>query len=790
MTTHIKKLKIQGFKSFAKPTEVIFDRNFSVILGPNGAGKSNITDAICFVLGRLGMKSLRAERASNLIYNGGKVGNAAKEASVELVLDNSAKLFSLDNPEVKITRIVREKGISIYKINDETKTRQEVLELLAQADIDPEGFNIILQEEIAKFVEMHPEERREVIEEVAGISIYEERKGKSLRELEKTDEKLKEVGTILNERISYLKNLDKERAQALKYANLRKYITRDKATLVFKRLQEKKKEAEKINSKISEEEQKTSKVKSEISKLQEKISNLNIEIDSINKEIEKATGLESEKLHSDIAQTRAEIAAFTVRLENFNEQLANLNERELQLQETIKKTGPEIEQLKKEKEKSYAKEIDLPSLKQELNLIAASLKNANESLIQLFSEFSRKISLLKSEFSKGKIRAEKIAELLEIIGENQKKSVNILEKLEQNSKELSKLTGARIGEGKNFELEISIREKEIERIKLILKRSIKEKSELEGRISELRGELGIKEKHAVIQEKNEKELYTNFQKLFNKRTALQDNIKQHEQKTFDFRRELHLCEDSNNSFKIAKAKIDAELESLESEYSQYQEVELNQHDSLAELENKIKNHEQQLLEIGGVNMRALEIYDKVKEEYEGVAERVTKLEQEKQEILNIITEIDKKKKKIFMKTLVQLNETFSNNFASLSAKTAFLALENEEDPFSGGLDIRVRIAKGKYLDVSSLSGGERALVALSLIFSIQALKPYHFYILDEIDASLDKRNSERLATLIKDNIKNAQYIIISHNDSVINQGNVLYGVSMQDGISKVLSLKV
>jgi chromosome segregation protein len=94
------------------------------------------------------------------------------------------------------------------------------------------------------------------------------------------------------------------------------------------------------------------------------------------------------------------------------------------------------------------------------------------------------------------------------------------------------------------------------------------------------------------------------------------------------------------------------------------------------------------------------------------------------------------------------------------------------------------------LDVSSLSGGERALVALSLIFAIQDYKPYHFYVFDEIDASLDKRNSERLANLIKENIRKAQYIIISHNDSVINEGNTIYGVSMQEGVSKVVGLKI
>ena len=100
------------------------------------------------------------------------------------------------------------------------------------------------------------------------------------------------------------------------------------------------------------------------------------------------------------------------------------------------------------------------------------------------------------------------------------------------------------------------------------------------------------------------------------------------------------------------------------------------------------------------------------------------------------------------------------------------------------------MSKGKYFDVTSLSGGEQTLVALSLLFAIQEYKPYHFYIFDEIDAALDKRNSERLSALLKKYIKAGQYIIITHNDAIITDSNSLYGVSMQDGVSKIFSLKM
>src|SRR3990167_5618953 len=223
---YIKKLVINGFKSFAKKTEILFGREVNVILGPNGSGKSNIADALCFVLGRLSIKSMRASKARNLLFMGSKYVKPVQEASVDLVFDNSDKTISIDKEEVHLTRIVRRNGMSVYKINGEVKTRAEVIELLAQAGIDPHGFNLILQGQIQSIVKMHSEERRKIIEEVAGISIYELQKAKSLHELEKTDEKLKEISSILRERTIYMRNLDKERSQALRFKELESNVKR------------------------------------------------------------------------------------------------------------------------------------------------------------------------------------------------------------------------------------------------------------------------------------------------------------------------------------------------------------------------------------------------------------------------------------------------------------------------------------------------------------------------------------------------------------------------------------
>jgi len=146
-----------------------------------------------------------------------------------------------------------------------------------------------------------------------------------------------------------------------------------------------------------------------------------------------------------------------------------------------------------------------------------------------------------------------------------------------------------------------------------------------------------------------------------------------------------------------------------------------------------------------------------------------------------------------MRTFTSLNENFRRIFSAINPKErdASLVLENPESPFEAGIDIKVKITGKKYLDIRSLSGGEKTMTALSFIFAIQEYEPHSFYILDEVDAALDKHNSEKLAKLVRDYVKKAQYLIISHNDAIISEADSLYGVSMNEhGITNVTSLKI
>ncbi|MEX0932902.1 MAG: chromosome segregation SMC family protein [Candidatus Pacearchaeota archaeon] len=950
---YIKKLVMHGFKSFPRKTEMPFDKNINVILGPNGSGKSNLSDALCFVLGRLSIKSMRAAKARNLIFLGTKAAGPAKEAMVEIIFDNSDKVFSLKTPEISIKRIVKRSGQSTYKVNNETKTRQEVLSVLAQAGIDSNGFNLILQGEIHNFARMHSEERRKIIEEVSGISIYESRKEKAMKELYKTEERLKEVAAILRERTSYLNNLERERQQALRFKKLEKDVKICKASIINQKLKAKEKEAEKINSDIEEKNKQISKIKKIIVEINGEIEKNNSKIDEINSNIQKSTGFEQEKLNQEIANLRAEMAGINVRIENYENKLSQVLSQKKELEESVKDEEKEINELKTEPVRNSKKEKDAESKKKELeileeerkkfymakselksvrqiiedkkslldnyssesNLILNQVENITKELFdkntnqeklnalrKSISEKSEKIEILKIKESqiqkssdeksyevknqdtlkekiskldicpvcKSQVTEKHLKEVNETadnlikalkkeIEEDNKKIEEIIKEKEVLSKEIKELwekarnyekdltrissieekiiqlkrveekikslkteienlenkrrnlernIDGNINLEKKYETlqievqeislrtkenlneEITFKQKELERVKISLKQILREESDLNEDLETNQKEK--EEKEMILEEKKfkESELSKKFEKLIAEREILQKSTRDSEIRISENQNKIHNNEQDINHLSIDKSRVKAEIENYQTDILDYPGVQIiNSNKEL--LESKLEKTKELLSKIGTVNLLSLEVYDSIKKEYDTVREKAEIIEKEKSDILRIIHDIDLKKKKTFMQTFEALNEKFSRNFSSLSSKgIVSLEIEDKKDPFSAGVNIIVKTGHGKYFDVTSLSGGEQTLVALSLIFAIQELKPYAFYVLDEIDAALDKRNSERLAELLKKYMQNGQYIVITHNDEIITNASTLYGISMHEGISKITSMRL
>ncbi len=1143
--TYITKLHLHGFKSFAKPTTLDLNQGYNCIIGANGSGKTNIADAVVFVLGSLSAKTMRAEKAASLIFNGGKKGAPMSHAEVSIFFSNESREFPLDHKEIKVSRIIKDNGNSVYRINDETVTRQQVLDLMSHAKIDPDGHNIVLQGDIVRFAEMKPEERREIIENIAGISVYEDKKKQALSELNKVDAKLNEAEIILTERKTYLRELKKDRDHALKYRELEKNIKSNKATILHKDIKDRESKRDEVNSRLASYSKEIEKINSKVKELKTKTDNLKVEVEDLNKDIEQKGEVEALKLQKEIEGLKTESARKSERLSTCTNEIEKINTRIRQLNESLKETentisglenakkdienriislekkenklnsdikdfkekhhlmdSTELEKVEKQFEslqadvhklnddynetlqKKYHLEAQLKHLGEQIEeaekLEAASeIKKISDSAKKLSSDLEKEktnnssalsqlsrarhaineyntelfrlqarhasrqefvaadmaikkilgmnkpgvfglvtdLVKVKPEYSLAmeiaagsriksiivdsdktaadcikvlketkmgtcifvplnKIRPNppagsseegvignalglveydqkfKIAlsyifgstlivkdvetarrigvgkhrmvtiegDLFEVSGaiiggyrrarqasffretdadkrmeeleekiEHNKKLIDLLEKkiiesdntidelrekknnfeaelaklektssilnLKELKKESEKLRKEKtFDEAEKLEDELEEKRKELENIRILRDKTrsgtkdlrnpeiaaslskldesrsktreetvqsrtelknielqlsniyIPEKSKthqiIRQHIKELEDfmlekatlERYLRDSASVLKQKEaqEEKFQKDYKNLFVKRSRLSEETTKREVAISSEEEKIREIESKVNNANISRAKIIAELESLQKEYEPYQGTSLRHSISEDELKSEIKKFEKLMIEMGNVNLRALEIYESIEKEYEELLNKAERLKQEKEAVLSMMQEIDSKKKGRFMKTFREITSNFENIFLSLSTKgQAFLELENKENPFEGGVDVKLKMAGNKYLDIRAMSGGEKTLTALAFIFAIQEFEPAPFYFLDEVDAALDKTNSELLSKLVSKYSQDAQYLLISHNDAIVTDASIIYGVTMQENaVSKVVSLKL
>lgn len=248
------------------------------------------------------------------------------------------------------------------------------------------------------------------------------------------------------------------------------------------------------------------------------------------------------------------------------------------------------------------------------------------------------------------------------------------------------------------------------------------------------------------------------------------------------------------SFKARRRELEPQLETATKELIDAG-VEINKLEpveiSIDEITSKIQRLEKRMEELGDVNMRALTTYDEVLTRQTELKEQIETLSKERKEILERMKGYEQLKKETFMKTYNHINENFKEVFHQLSEGEGELVLEVPEDPLSGGLDMKVSIRDKKHQRLGSLSGGEKSLTALAFVFAIQRYMPSPFYAFDEVDASLDTMNVERIAQMVQNQSKDTQFIVVSHRRPMIESANRTLGVTQKEkGITKVTGIKL
>ena len=354
---YLKRLEMQGFKSFADKTVLELMPGITTVIGPNGSGKSNISDAIRWVLGEQSMKSLRGTKSLDVIFAGTQNRKSLGFAEASLVFDNSDGSLPIEYTEVTVTRKIYRSGETGYYINKTPCRLKDVLELFMDTGIGKDGYSIIGQGKIDEILSNKSEDRRHIFEEAAGIVKYRTRKEESEKKLEHTKLNLLRINDIITEIEGNLEPLQAQADKAKKYLNLREELKNIEIGLFVYNINKYKNELEKVVQDIEVMQNQCNDEEGKLEKVQLLKEELKSSIDEITENIESMSnlGFESQKqieqLNSDINVAKTRITNNNENTERYKKEIEEQNENIKSLKEEIEQKEAKKDSLKQNKEK-------------------------------------------------------------------------------------------------------------------------------------------------------------------------------------------------------------------------------------------------------------------------------------------------------------------------------------------------------------------------------------------------------------------------------------------------------
>ncbi len=726
---YLKSLEISGFKSFAKKATLNFNSPISAIVGPNGSGKSNVAEGFRFVLGEQSIKAMRGKRGEDLIFNGGGEGARVNRAGVKVVFDNSKRNFKLDFDEVSIERVVHRDNSNEYFINGSPVRLKDIVELLSDGHIGASGHHIISQGEADRILNANIRERREMIEDALGLKTYQYKKIESERKLTKTEENMKSVESLRREIAPHLKFLKKQVEKVEKVAELREDLRK-----IYKEY-----------------------LKREEIYLKNERSRIDLEKNPLNKELPI--------LDQEIAIAR--------------KTLEDSKNRDAKSNELIEIEGS-----------LYKIRIDKDSIMRELGKIEGEI-----------SAGQRTISKEKEKQARDEFKTVYLRDVEDIV-----KQIDVLQTIE----EIKRLLFGFISSHKD-KVDSSL------------------VAEIEKDINSLRNKKEEFEKNLKVFDEKERTLNLEYNTLREKIEREKDSNRDAEKNVFRIIARQNEVRGILNGIKTKEDKLIIEEESYRKEMQQaysvvgrealdYADLILNEEDRNAQYE-RLKAIEKIKIRIedsgAGNGVDILREYKEVEERDAFLAKELVDLESSKNNLRNLIADLDARIDVEFKEGILKINAQFQNYFslmfgggnAGLSVIrekkrkkksdtdiNAVLSDDTEEtmeeEEGEEGIDINVNLPRKKVKGLMMLSGGERALTSIALLFAISQVNPPPFIILDETDAALDEANSKKYGDMITNLSKYSQLILITHNRETMSRAGVLYGVTMGgDGSSKLLSIQ-
>lgn len=722
----LKRLEIVGFKSFAKKTTLDFVNTTTAIVGPNGSGKSNVAEAFRFALGEQSMKSMRGKKSEDLIWGGSHMAPRSNRASVAIVFDNSRRQFKIDFDEVSIERAVFRDGTSEYSINGSRVRLRDIEELLASANIGETGHHIISQGEADRILLSSPRERRAMLEDALGLKMFEFKKNEAIRKLEKADENIAQVNSLRRELAPHLRFLEKQVEKLERADGLRTELVNLAQT--YFAIEDRYLEQEKLR-----------------------------------------VAKEKESAAERLAVVTAELSSI--------EERVTIDAEGIKWLELVRKTERDVERLSGERG-VLAREIGrvegaLAAAKDRSARIAREpyAKVPREDLQALAQEVGKQAEEAKTPEAV-RVALDSIASLIKVfVGRFASPADDFLADEERTAYALENERTELLAKDARLGAELERAKSALARAREALTAHDETGRELRRSILELAQTKAHEEGALITSAAREREL-----------VALTESLDR----------------DKAEAGALAgMAAISyAPLDMLPGEDRRTQE----------ERKRLLERIQIRLEEAGGTGEDIRHEHDEVKSRESFLASELEDLAKSASGLRALIDDLDTELSKHFSEGLAKVNASFGEYFALMfdggGARLTLEEPEEDEDAESeemlgepkekerAGIEIAVNLPKKKVRSLMQLSGGERALTSIALIFAMSQVNPPPFLILDETDAALDEANSRRYGDMIENLAKKSQLIVITHNRETMSRAGILYGVTMgNDGVSKLLSVK-
>ena len=438
---YLKAIELENFKSFARKTRIELREGFTAISGPNGSGKSNIGDAILFVLGPKSSKVIRAQKLTDLIHDGGKSGKPADYCRVSLIFDNRDRILPIDESEVKLTRYVKrannEEGYNSYfYINDEKARLQDFISLLNHARIDADGYNFVQQGDITNIVKMTPVERRVILDDIAGITKFDDEIRKAEEKKRNTEENMGRVEVILQEIKKHLDELEKDRETALKYRELEEKLKETNAKIAYSKMMNSRENMDSYSRQVENIEKDIENLKNEIEKKKGEEEEILKEKEKIDKKMNEMGGEEIREIKDKIDNIKIEIARVRTRVENREDRIRENEDKIKNMKKDLKEIREKIRDMEKEemeknrelKEKTRIYEEKKRKYEEEEKKIGEANKKVGElqkSLGELMKEIEKKRDKYHTKILEENKLKEKINDFSRRIAEREEEEKNI-----------------------------------------------------------------------------------------------------------------------------------------------------------------------------------------------------------------------------------------------------------------------------------------------------------------------------------------------------------------------------